>query len=548
MVCPLSLKWRFSDRVRIRTLRFSIPHFTRNPGMSFWQHLQQASHSGGAFVWVTLLFFVVAFILFALLPRERFRIRTALLLFVLSLAGLVSAAGSATRGGNANGSFYRWTTWASLLLQGFAFVGVASSLVFDILLASIRLRPPRILRDLILAFAYIVVAITSLSIINVDVTGIVATSAVITAVIGLSFQDTLGNMMGGMALQMEKTIGVGDWIRINELEGLVKEIRWRHTSIETRNWDTAVIPNSLLMKSQVLVLGRRAGSPRQHRQWVHFNVDFRYSPPDVIDTVQSALRAEPIPNIARSPQPDCILLDFKESYAHYAVRYWLTDLAADDPTNSVIRTRIYFALRRVDIPFSMPAHSIFVTDDDASRRQRKSREEITDRTDAIGELELFATLTDDERRKLASGLKYAPFVRGEAMTRQGAEAHWLYLITKGEAEVRVSIDGSKSSERVATLNAGDFFGEMGLMTGEPRSATVIALTDVECYRLDKETFQATLMSRPEIAEDISDILARRRVELETTREGLTDEAKKLRIRHHQIDLLKRIQNFFTLDK
>jgi CRP-like cAMP-binding protein len=281
---------------------------------------------------------------------------------------------------------------------------------------------------------------------------------------------------------------------------------------------------------------------------VHFNVDFRYSPPDVINTVQSALRAEPIPNIARSPQPDCILLDFKESYAHYAVRYWLTDLALDDPTNSVIRTRIYFALRRVDIPFSMPAHSIFVTDDDASRRQRKSREEITDRTDAIGELELFATLTEDERRKLASGLKYAPFVRGEAMTRQGAEAHWLYLITKGEAEVRVSIDGSKSSERVATLDAGDFFGEMGLMTGEPRSATVIALTDVECYRLDKETFQDTLMSRPEIAEDISDILARRRVELEATREGLTDETKKLRIRHHQIDLLKRIQNFFTLDK
>jgi len=516
--------------------------------MNFWQHLQQASHSGGAFVWVTLLFFVVAFILFAVLPRERFRIRTALLLFVLSLVGLVFAAGSATRGGNANGSFYRWTTWASLLLQGFAFVGVASSLVFDILLASIRLRPPRILRDLILAFAYIVVAITSLSIINVDVTGIVATSAVITAVIGLSFQDTLGNMMGGMALQMEKTIGVGDWIRMNELEGLVKEIRWRHTSIETRNWDTAVIPNSVLMKSQVLVLGRRAGSPRQHRQWVHFNVDFRYSPPDVINTVQSALRAEPIPNIARSPQPDCILLDFKESYAHYAVRYWLTDLALDDPTNSVIRTRIYFALRRVDIPFSMPAHSIFVTDDDASRRQRKSREGITDRTDAIGELELFATLTEDERRKLASGLKYAPFVRGEAMTRQGAEAHWLYLITKGEAEVRVSIDRSKSSVRVATLNAGDFFGEMGLMTGEPRSATVIALTDVECYRLDKETFQGTLMSRPEIAEDISDILARRRVELEATREGLTDETKKLRIRHHQIDLLKRIQNFFTLDK
>jgi len=515
--------------------------------MSFWLHLQQASQIDGAFVWVTLLFLAVAFVLFALLPRERLRIRTALLLFVLSFLGLVVAAITARRG-NQDTSFYRWTVWAALLLQGISFVGVASSFIFDILLAAIRLRPPRILRDLILAFAYIVVGITSLSIIKVDVTGIVATSAVLTAVIGLSFQDTLGNMMGGMALQMERAIAVGDWIRIDEREGLVKEIRWRHTSIETRNWDTVIIPNSVLMKSQVLVLGRRSGSPRQHRQWVHFNVDFRYSPPDVIEAVQSALRAEPIPNIARTPQPDCILLDFKESYAHYAVRYWLTDLAADDPTNSVVRTRIYFALRRVDIPFSIPAHSIFVTEEDANRQQRKSAQELTDRSEALSRLELFATLTDEERRELAAGLKYAPFVRGEAMTRQGAEAHWLYLISKGDAEVRVTVDGSKSSERVATLTDGDFFGEMGLMTGAPRSATVIALTDIECYRLDKETFRAILKSRPEIAEDISSILARRRVELEATREGLTDETKKRRMRAHQSDLLQRIQNFFTLDK
>lgn len=516
--------------------------------MNFWQHLQQASHVGSAFVWVTIVFLTVSFVLFALLPRERLRIRTALLLFVLSLVGMLTAASFASRGGSQDSSFYRWTVWAALLLEGISFVGVASSFIFDILLAAARLRPPRILRDLIVAFAYIVVGLTSLSIIKVDVTGIVATSAVLTAVIGLSFQDTLGNMMGGMALQMERTIGVGDWIRVDDREGLVKEIRWRHTAIETRNWDTVVIPNSVLMKSQVTVLGRRAGSPRQHRQWVHFNVDFRYLPTDVIEAVQSALRAEPIPNIARSPLPDCVFLEFKESYAHYAVRYWLTDLAADDPTNSVVRTRIYFALRRVDIPFSIPAHSLFVTDDDASRRQRKSVQEITDRTEAMRHLELFSTLTEEERTKLASGLKYAPFVRGEAMTRQGSEAHWLYLITKGEAEVRVTVDGSKTSEKVATLSAGDFFGEMGLMTGEPRSATVIALTDIECYRLDKETFQSILKSRPEIAEDISRILARRSVELEATREGLTDETKRLRMRHHQSDLLKRIQNFFTLDK
>ena len=512
--------------------------------MSFWQHLQQASQLNGAFVWVTLLFLAVAFVLFALLPRERLRIRTALLLFVLSFLGLVVAAITARRG-NQDTSFYRWTVWAALLLQGISFVGVASSFIFDILLAAIRLRPPRILRDLILAFAYIVVGITSLSIIKVDVTGIVATSAVLTAVIGLSFQDTLGNMMGGMALQMEGAMSVGDWIRVDNQEGMIKEIRWRHTAIETRNWDTIVIPNSALMKSQVVVLGRRTGQPRQHRQWVYFNVDFRYSPAEVIDVVQTALCVEPIANVATTPPPNCVLMDFKESYCSYAVRYWLTDLALDDPTNSVVRTRIYFALKRANIALSIPAHALFVTEEEQKRTERKRTEEIHSRVNALKQVELFHSLTDGELRELALHLRTAPFVRGEVMTKQGAVAHWLYIITKGDAEVRFSLDG-KLSERVAVLHPGDFFGERGMMTGERRSADVIALTDVECYRVDKESFNDILRQRPELAEDISQVLARRRVELEAAREDLNEEAKRARMQTHQGDLLKRIKSFFAL--
>jgi len=131
------------------------------------------------------------------------------------------------------------------------------------------------------------------------------------------------------------------------------------------------------------------------------------------------------------------------------------------------------------------------------------------------------------------------------MTRQGAEAHWLYLMTAGEAEVRVSTEGNLN-ERVAALHAGDVFGEMGMMTGEPRTATVIAVTDVECYRLDKEAFHDILQRRPEIADDISTLLATRRVELEAAREDLNEEAKRQRMRYHQNDLRRRIKNFFTL--
>src|ERR1051325_11146577 len=513
--------------------------------MTFWHQVQLAAGLRGAFLWTILLFVTAALLLNALRPGERMRIRAALILFGLSILGLLADAWLVIRGVSPDGPLYLWIRWASLFCLGIAFINVASVFLFEVFLRGLRVKPPRIMRDLLMALGYVVLGIGLLSIPKVDITGIVATSAVLTAVIGLSFQDTLGNMMGGMALQLEHSFGVGDWIKIDGQEGLVRDIRWRHTAIETRNWDTVVIPNSILMKSQVTVLGRRGGAPRQHRQWVYFNVDFRYSPADVIEAVETGLRAEAIPNIASDPLPNCVFMDFKDSYGSYAVRYWLTDFALDDPTNSIVRTRIYFALRRAGIPLSIPAHSIFMTQEDVDRQQRKTNEDIEKRVQALQRVELLNPLTEEERRSLAPRLRYAPFARGEAMTRQGAKAHWLYLITKGEAEVRVSADGNLN-ERIAGLHQGDVFGEMGMMTGEPRTATVIALTDVECYRLDKDSFHDILQRRPEIAEEISMLLAKRRVELEAAREDLNEEAKRKRMNYHQNELLRRIKNFFTL--
>jgi len=511
--------------------------------MNLWQQVQAAAQMGRSLPWVILIFLVASVILFVLKPLERPRIRTAFLLFVLALVGLLVETILLSFGYGQSDVAYKWVRWSWRLFLAFSFVNVAGAFVFEIFLAALRLRPPRILRDLLLAVAYIVVGISVLSR-DVDLTGIIATSAVLTAVIGLSFQDTLGNMMGGLALQMEHAIAVGDWIRIDNQEGLVKEVRWRHTTIETRNWDTVAIPNSVLMKSQVTILGRRTGQPRQHRQWVYFNVDFRYPPGTVIEAVETALRAEPIANVASDPSPNCVLMDFKESFCSYAVRYWLTDLAVDDPTNSVVRTRIYLALRRAEIPLALPYHSVYLTETEARARQRHS-EEIQKRVAALSRVELFHSLTGEETHALAERLRVAPFAAGEAVTRQGAQAHWLYILTRGDVEVRLAADG-ELREHVATLHQGDFFGEMGMMTGEPRSATVIALSDVECFRLDKDAFQDIVHQRPEIAEDISHVLAQRKVELDAIREDLSEEARQARLNQHQSDVLRRIRSFFKL--
>jgi small-conductance mechanosensitive channel/CRP-like cAMP-binding protein len=434
-----------------------------------------------------------------------------------------------------------------LMFATLAVILLAGTVLFNGVAPRVGLGPSRILQDVLIAGSVVVALFTLASHAGLNLSGLVATSAVLTAVIGLAFQDTLGNIVTGLALQLDKSIAIGDWIEVGNVNGRVTEIRWRYTAIETRNWETMIVPNSLLVKGQVLVLGRRLGQPRLWRRWVRFNIDFRFSPSDVIETVDAALQSAPIENVAQEPAPHCILSDLTESYARYAVRYWLTDFARDDPTDSVVRTRIYFALRRVGIPLSIPAHAVFLTSDTSERRAEKSRQDQERRSQALAKIDLFSGLSEEEREQLAEGLTLAPFARGEIITRQGREAHWLYIVVEGEVVVRVSA-GNGPSREVARLKAGDFFGEMSLLTGEPRAATVVAQTDVECFRLDRRVFQQLLESRPEIAEQVAEVLAKRSTQLAGVRDNRDDDTERRRLRDTQTDLLDKIRRFFALDE
>ncbi len=500
---------------------------------------------GDHFQWYPLAAIVYALLLGVIAPGARARLRAAVILIILFTIGLLVCGLMLSKGLTDNAIAYRWLHFAAQLSFVVAVINLAGVSIFTIGLDALRIRPAPILRDIVLGIAYVIAFIMLLSRHGVNLSGIIATSAVVTAVVGFSLQDTLGNVMGGMALQMERSVAVGDWIRIGDLEGVVREIRWRHTSVETRDWDTVVIPNSNLMKSQVAVLGRRQGKPKYHRMWVHFHVDFQHSPADVIETIQSALRADPIHNVATEPPPECILKDFIDGDGQYAVRYWLTDFSKTDPTSSEIRSRIFVALRRSQIQLSIPTQSLHVTMENQARARRKQEQELERRTTALAKVAFLATLTDQERTELATHLSVCPFRHGEVITRQGNEAHYLYTLTKGTAEVRVA-GASGETRTLATLKAGDVFGEMALLTGERRTASVVATTDTICYRLDKDSFAEILYNRPEIAEAISQTLARRKLELDVLNKDLNAEAMQAKVDHTQNDLLDKIRSFFML--
>ncbi len=514
-----------------------------------------SAHAGpiGSRGWITGLLLTAGFLLLAwllgrLAPTKRRHIRRVVLPYILWL--VLGATESVLRAGG-------WAAWAdglaivALLMKYIAAINLAGVAVFDLLLPFLRLGVENIVADLTLGFAYVMAAILILRESGMNLSGIVATSAVVTTVLGLSLQATLGNVIGGVALQLDDSIHVGDWIQLeNGKQGKVAEIRWRHTVVETRDWDTIIVPNASLLAQNIVVLGKREGQARPHRMWVYFNVDFRYAPADVIATVNAALQGSPIERVADDPAPHCICMDFakdnRDSFAYYAIRYWLTDLAKDDPTSSLVRLRAFTALKRAGIPLAIPASEIFLAQDDPDHAQRKEAKELQRRLDALESVALFKGLTPLEKARIAGRVRPAPFTKGEIITHQGAEAHWLYILTKGEVEVRFH-DSSGAEALLGTIAAPGFFGELGMMTGARRSSTVSAASEVECLRLEKADFQLVIQERPEIARNISKVLAERQVGLQAGREHLDVEEQQRRLELKHTEILEEIRTFFGLE-
>ena len=507
---------------------------------------------GYASPWTLLLLAAVLTALAGLIgkfvPARRKRIRRATILFMFYLTTFMLAA---ILGMIHAEGWSRRVWFLADLFEVLVIIDFVAILLFDLVLIALHIEVANIVHDISLGAAYILAFLGILHRNGVHLSGLIATSAVVTVVLGLSLQATLGNVLGGIAMQLDDSIHVGDWIQLaSGQQGRVTAIRWRHTVVETRNWDTIVVPNASLLGENITILGQRQDQPVQHRMWVYFNVDFRYSPEEVINVVEDALQSTPIPNVAAFPPPNCICFDFAkqgaDSFAYYAVRYWLTELAADDPTSSAVRVRIYVALKRAGIPLAVPGQTIWVSMDDPQHKERKLQRELEHRMMVLERIEMFAQLSGDDRLRLAEGMRPAPFGRSEVITRQDSAAHWLYVLTKGEVEVRIRGEGGVE-KLVARMGAPNVFGEMGVMTGERRTASVIAATEVECYRIDKEVFKSVLRNRPEMVETISGVMARRRVELAAVREGLDAEARKRRVTEERNQLLASIQSFFGLD-
>jgi small-conductance mechanosensitive channel/CRP-like cAMP-binding protein len=453
----------------------------------------------------------------------------ALLLSRETLAGLFATSGEAVV-----------LREFALALVAVGCIRITVLFVFQTLLAQARI--PKILDDLVIALALVAYGIFRLNAVGVNLAGLITTSAVITGALALSAQATLGNLWGGIAIQMEKTCRIGDWVRIDDITGQVVSIRWRYMGVATNRNETIVIPNSTLMKERIVVVARRGEEAQPWVRYLPFELEFDHTPAHVIEVLERAFREAEIPNVGNDPPPRVGCTGFRESGIEYGIAYKLLEPSLYWRTDSDVRVHLFAALARNGIAMPYPRRVVEMRGD---VRVEAAAAEQARRRDMLAANELFHVLTDAERARLAEALDHCLYASGDLVFRAGEPADSLYLLAAGEVRV-VNVDHGRRRD-LATLAAPDYFGEMGLLLGQPRAATVVAAGEVLCYRLDKQGFDAIMAARPELAEALGRVLAQRQAENDATLKALDADSRAEHTTSRAAEFVRRIQQFFRLD-
>jgi small-conductance mechanosensitive channel/CRP-like cAMP-binding protein len=424
-----------------------------------------------------------------------------------------------------------------LLLEGilaYLFVRALSVLIFEVVF---RLRrgyeAPTLVRNIfsIIAFLALFVLIFTRLFPAVNLGALFTTSAIFGVILGLALQDTLGNFFAGISLHADRPFQVGDVIVVGPQKhtGVVESISWRAIKIRTFQNKIVLISNSSAAKEAIEV-GPRGNL---NARLVFFTTLYSDSPARTIHVVRETVRESE--NVSPKITPIVRIRNLGESVLEWEVKYWLEDYARYNDSDALVRQRIWYAFRRAGLSFGFPTRTI-----ELERRSRKAPGEgdgsaLIERLSAV---DIFAPLTAEETATLAQAAVRHVFAPGETVIRAGAEGSSMFVLHNGRVQVQISENGV--ARTVAVLNEGDFFGEMALFTGEPRTANVVALEETEVLEIGHDAMKRLFETNPDLVESLSHIIAERRQALADSAEAQTGPADA------SAGLLSSIKRFFGL--
>jgi small-conductance mechanosensitive channel/CRP-like cAMP-binding protein len=491
-------------------------------------------HAVGAIsIIASVVFLVLARLLLPHDDRDRTKVAGIYLALAAVLGGLAWIVPPGTSMGRAIDFFY----WFFLLASaGRSLVLLAVDIAFG---RRAHRAPPRIFRDLTQAVVYVIVLMLTLRMVGVEPGSLLTTSALLTAVVGLALQDTMGNLVSGLALQMQRPFEVGDWIQFetdNTRTGQVTEVNWRATTVMTSDMVELIIPNALLAKGAIRNFSRPSTISRR---FVSVSCDYEVPPLRVKEAIGKAIAGTP--GVVDEPAPWVQTKVFGDSGIEYTIWFHIDDYAARERIDGLVRDRVWYALQRARIAIPFPVRTVHMHEVTEESKLRAKNERLGHLDAALRCVDFLDVLPPETHRNLAAMAEVRLFAPGEVVVQEGDRSSELFIIDRGALSVDL-FRGGRHIE-VARLGPGNFFGEMGVMTGEPRTATVRAITECTLLALGHEAFHDTLAKVPEVIGKISDLLAIRQAQLEEAAskrpsiEPMDDRSKRL---------ISQIKSFFKL--
>ena len=430
---------------------------------------------------------------------------------------------------------------AVILLSTALLVALVNRYLWDWYFEQRRKTPiPHFLREMMAGLIFLVVL---LFILNVgyhaerELKGLLVGSGVIAIIVGFAGQNFFAGIIDGVAIDLNRPYRVGDWLKIGDTYGEVREINWRSTRVCTNDDIYLDIPNNEIVRSTIVNLHYPT---EVHAMRIRVGVDYNVPPNRVKDVLMRA--AQTAVNVLAEPKVRVFLVDFADHAVIYEIKFYMGNHARINETNDSIRTNVWYELKRQRIKIPYPIRTLQL-----ERQPTKPRIEDHEEARTILRSEpLFQCLSDSQIANLVSRSDLNHFGRGERVIEEGADGDSMFILLHGNAQVSVAKNGSTIP--VATLRSGDCFGEMSLLTGEKRSATVRA--DGDCYVMEigKDIMGEVIRESPEGLKQLSELLAKRRMETEgILKDAATSSADQAaKEREYTASFLNRLKTFFAL--
>jgi small-conductance mechanosensitive channel/CRP-like cAMP-binding protein len=402
-------------------------------------------------------------------------------------------------------------------------------LVFDVVFSRRRnVVAPQLLRGIVSIALYFVLFTAAFSSIftSIDVTKVLTGGTIIAAVVALALQETLGNLFSGIALHMEDSYEVGDVVHSGDHTGVVESVSWRATKLRGYDNQFILLPNSVIARDRLEVFPRENLNARK----LQFGIDYHIAPAIVIGVLTQA--ASHVEGVAREMPCFARVSGFSDSAVVYEIKYFMRDYFMRDRIDADIRKAVWYALKRNGIPFAFPVrvHQEYappkalhdVTADDIMKR--------------LQEVDLLSPLAGQSLNTLASTTTVHFYSKGEAIIHHGTMGESMFVVHAGRVAVRLPDEDATGWQDIAELGPGGIFGEMALLTGEMRTADVVAASDVVALEIAKESLQPILHSHPELAKAISHKVMERRRHLE--------KVQAADIEQEELTLISRVKAYF----